>query len=120
MNAKMAHALAVHMRANMATPTFAPMLTVVFDSRTFRIMMNITVAMTLAPTTRMPLRSVSSMISNVPHRLYTDARTTNPITKEKQVPARNRANIHFEAVSKMFRMSVMLLGSVTEDSQLRG
>lgn len=109
-----APALATHINANISVPIVAPMLISVMELvNAFRMMMNMAVATTDAAVTQIALKAVSSMIRNAAQRLKTERKTTNIMTKEKHAPARKSPNIHFDAVSMMWRMSVMSEGSET-------
>ncbi len=111
--AKIAKALPTHINAYIVVPTSAPMLTSVYDCRTFRIMINITVAMTLAAVMNKAARKVKIVIIIASHLLNTDSGVTNINTNERQAPVRNRANIQCEATSMILRIDVSSEGSLT-------
>jgi hypothetical protein len=101
-----AAALATHMKANILVPIVAPILTSVTEfSKAFCMMMNMTVATTEAAMIQIASNAVRSMTTNAVQRLVTERKTIKIMTKEKHVPARKRPNIHFEAISRMLRMS---------------
>jgi len=74
---------------------------------------NMTVAITEAPITHIPLIAVKIMTKNAVQRLKTESRTMNIMTKERHAPVRKRANIYKEAVWMISTMSVRSEGNST-------
>jgi len=109
-----APALATHMKANIVVPIVAPMLTsVIAVSNSFRMMMNIAVAITLAAHTTIAFSAVRSITRKATQRLDTDSKTTNIMTNDRHVPARKSPNIHCEAICMMLSISLTSDGRVT-------
>jgi hypothetical protein len=109
-----AAALAIHMNANIFVPIVAPMLTSVTEcSNAFFMIVNMTVATIEAAMIQIASNAVRSMTKNAVQRLVTDKKTIKIMTNEKQVADRKSPNIHFEAISRILRISCTSEGSVT-------
>lgn len=77
----------------------------------FQNLLNMTVAMTEAAITQIPLSAVRIMIKKAVQRLKTDRRTTKIMTKDRHAPVRKSANMYRDAVWMMLIMSVSSAGS---------
>lgn len=111
--ARMEVAAAIHMNANILVPRLAPMLSSETEVNAFCIMMNITVAMTVATVMNRAAKKVNMPVNRVSQREKTARGFKSIITKDKQAPVRKRPNIQCETVSIRPRISVRSVGSAT-------
>lgn len=105
---------AIHMNANILPPRLAPIFSSETDVNAFCIMMNITVAMTVATVMKRAAKKVKMPVNRVSQREKTAIGFKSIITKDKQAPVRNRPNIQCETVLIKPRISVRSVGSATE------
>jgi len=111
--AKMANALATHIKANMVSP----MLALMFSSLTLLIVflkiMNMTVAMMEATAQRRALMKLRMERANVHHRVRTLRGFRNMRTKERQAEVRKKPNMTWEASLMRLRISLISAGRAT-------
>jgi len=112
-NAKMAQPLAIHIKTNISMPRLAPMLSWVTEPKAFLMMMNMTVASTVATVTHSAARKVKMAMTKAAQRETTDKGVMKIMTKVRQAPERKRPNIQCDTVSMRLRMLVMSEGRAT-------
>lgn len=112
-HATIAAPLATHMNANISTPILAPILSECWLVTASFMMMNMTVAMTLATVVQSAAKKVRSMMTRVGQRLRTARGVMKIMTKERQTPVKKRPNIQWEAVRMRPRTELILNGSAT-------
>ena len=101
------------MNANISTPILAPMLSECWLVTASFMMMNMTVAMTLATVVQSAAKKVRSMMTSVGQRLRTARGAMKIMTKERQTPVRKRPNIQWETMRMRPRTLLILAGSAT-------
>lgn len=111
--ATMEKPVAIHMKANISAPSDAPMFTSWTDVKALRMMMNITVAMTVATVIRRAAMKVKIDVASAVQREKIARGARNIMTKARQVPDRNKPNIQCEAMRMRSRILITSAGSVT-------
>jgi len=84
---------AIHMNTNIRIPRLASIFSCVTDVMAFFMMMNITVAMTVATVVQSAPKKVRIMMKSVAQRVNTAMGTIKIITKFRQMPVMKRPNI---------------------------
>lgn len=102
------------MNANILVPSSPPMLSSSTEVKAFCMMMNMTVAMTVATVVKRAAKKVKIPVKRVSQREKTARGFKSIITKDKQAPARKRPNIQCETTLISPRISVTSVGSVTK------
>jgi hypothetical protein len=106
-------AAAIHMNANICVPIAPSMLSCSTDVTAFCMMMKSTVAITVATVVKSAARKVKIVTSRPTQRVYTVISCIGIMTKERQAPAKKRANIQLETRRIRSRMSVTSAGRAT-------
>jgi hypothetical protein len=107
---------AIHMNTNILMPSVAPMLSCSTEVVAFCMMMNMTVAMTVATVVKSAAKKVKMPVNRVSQREKTARGLRIIMTKDKQAPERKRPNIQCDTVLIRPRISVSSVGSATKDS----
>jgi hypothetical protein len=113
-HAKIANALAVHMKPKRYEPILALMFNSWTPLITFRNMTNMTVAMTDAAVAKRALRNARMAMGKVHHREKMLMGMRNMRTNERQADVRNSPNIQCEASLIRSRISLIFEGRFTE------
>lgn len=102
------------MNANILVPSSPLMLSSSTEVKAFCMMMNMTVAMTVATVVKRAAKKVKMPVKRVSQREKTARGFKSIMTKDKQAPVRKRPNIQCETTLISPRISVRSVGNVTE------
>lgn len=113
--AKIAVADAIHMNTNISVPSMAPILSSATEVKALRMMMNMTVATTVATVMKRAARKVKIMTRKAHQREKMEMGWRNIMTNARQTPERKRPNIQCETTLMRWRMLVTSAGRVTSN-----